>query len=177
MRKISLGLLAALLAAAAPAAELSLRILETTDLHMNLLSYDYYQDQPTDQYGLARTLSLIKAARAEAPNSLLFDNGDLLQGNPLGDWAARVKPLQEGQVHPAYKVMNTMAYDAANIGNHDFNYGLAFLQHAIAGANFPYISANVYLDDKDKDSAQAHHAFTTVKLAESQVIRTASMCQ
>ena len=112
------GLLAALFVCSAQAAEVKLRILETTDLHMNMLSYDYYQDQATDQYGLARTLSLIKAARAEAPNSLLFDNGDLLQGNPLGDWVARVKPLQEGQVHPAYKVMNTMAYDAANVGNH-----------------------------------------------------------
>ena len=147
MTKISLGLLAALLAAAAQAAEVKLRILETTDLHMNLLSYDYYQDQATEQYGLARTLSLIKAARAEAPNSLLFDNGDLLQGNPLGDWVARVKPLQEGQVHPAYKVMNTMAYDAANVGNHEFNYGLAFLRRSLAGANFPYVNANVYIDD------------------------------
>ena len=162
------GLLAAVVAAAASAAEVKLRLLETTDLHMNLLSYDYYQDQPTDQYGLARTLSLIKAARAEAPNSLLFDNGDLLQGNPLGDWAARVKPLQDGQVHPAYKVMNTMAYDAANVGNHDFNYGLDFLRRSLAGANFPYISANVFLDDKDKDSAQAHHAFTPYVLLDRQ---------
>ena len=169
MRTTGIGLLAVLVAAAAQAAEVKLRILETTDLHMNLLSYDYYQDQTTDQYGLARTLSLIKAARADSPNSLLFDNGDLLQGNPLGDWAARVKPLQEGQVHPAYKVMNAIAYDAANVGNHDFNYGLAFLRRALAGANFPYISANVYIDDKDKDSAQARHAFTPYVLLDREL--------
>ena len=59
-----------------------LRLLATTDIHMNLLSYDYYQDKPTDRFGLARTVTLIKAARAEAHNSLLFDNAEPLQGNP-----------------------------------------------------------------------------------------------
>ena len=154
-------LLLALLAAAAPAlqaAELRLRILETTDVHMNLLNYDYYQDKLTDDYGLAKTITLIKAARAEAKNSLLFDNGDLLQGSPLGDWVARVQPLAPGQVHPAYKVLNALGVDAANIGNHEFNYGLPFLRQAIAGAAFPYVNANVYLEisannpDKDKNA-------------------------
>lgn len=168
-RLIGLGLLAALAAVAVQAAEVKLRVLETTDVHVNLLSYDYYQDKATDQYGLARSITLIKAARAEVPNSLLFDNGDLLQGNPLGDLVAKVKPLKDGQVHPAYKVMNQLAYDAANIGNHDFNYGLDFLRRSISGANFPYISANVYLDDKDKDSAQARHAFTPYLLLDRQL--------
>ncbi|QPF73718.1 bifunctional 2',3'-cyclic-nucleotide 2'-phosphodiesterase/3'-nucleotidase [Roseateles sp. DAIF2] len=127
----------------AQAAELKLRILQTTDVHMNLLNYDYYQDRPTDEYGLAKAVTLIKAARAEAKNSLLFDNGDLLQGNPLGDVVARVKPLKDGEVHPAYKVLNLLEVDAANIGNHEFNYGLPFLRQAISGAKFPYVSANV----------------------------------
>ncbi|MBT0569914.1 bifunctional 2',3'-cyclic-nucleotide 2'-phosphodiesterase/3'-nucleotidase [Curvibacter sp. CHRR-16] len=138
---------------------LQLRILETTDLHMNLLSYDYYQDKPTDQYGLARAISLIKAARAETTNSLLFDNGDLLQGNPLGDVVARVSPLQKGQTHPAYKVMNPLGYDAANLGNHEFNYGLDFLRRSIAGASFPYVNANVLLADGKQDSTKPTHAF------------------
>lgn len=132
-----------LLAFQAGAAELRLRILQTSDVHMNLLNYDYYQDRVTDEYGLAKTATLIKAARAEAPNGLLFDNGDLLQGNPLGDLVARVKPLAPGEVHPAYKVLNRLGVDAANIGNHEFNYGLPFLRQAIAGADFPYVSANV----------------------------------
>ena len=127
----------------AQAAEIRVRILETTDVHMHLLNHDYYQDKVTDEYGLAKTWSLIKAARAEVPNSLLFDNGDLLQGNPLGDYVARVKPLQPGHIHPAYKVLNQMGVDAANIGNHEFNYGLPFLKQALAGANFPIVSANV----------------------------------
>ncbi|MCY7315167.1 MAG: bifunctional 2',3'-cyclic-nucleotide 2'-phosphodiesterase/3'-nucleotidase [Rubrivivax sp.] len=136
----------AVCAAAAQAQQLKLRILGTTDLHVSLLAYDYYQDQVADEYGLARTATLIEAARSEVPNTLLFDNGDLLQGNPLGDYVARVQPLQPGQVHPAYKVMNALGYDAANIGNHEFNYGLPFLRRAIAGAAFPYVSANVIED-------------------------------
>lgn len=166
---ICLFLIAGLLGAAAQAAELRLRVLETTDLHMNLMSYDYYQDKPTDQYGLDRAVSLIKAARAEVPNSLLFDNGDLLQGNPLGDVVAKVHPLKEGQVHPAFKVMNALGYDAANLGNHDFNFGLPFLQRALKGTNFPYISANVYIDDADKLTSEAKHAFTPYLLLERQL--------
>ncbi len=168
-RLIGAGLLAVMASTAVWSAEVKLRILETTDVHMNLLSYDYYQDKATDQYGLARAITLIKAARAEATNSLLFDNGDLLQGNPLGDVVAKVNPLKDGQVHPAYKVMNQLGYDAGNLGNHEFNYGLPFLRRSIAGANFPYVNANVYVDDKDKDSASAKHAFTPYVLLDRMV--------
>ena len=149
-------------------AELKLRILETTDVHMNLLSYDYYQDKATDQYGLARAVTLIKAARGEVVNSMLFDNGDLLQGNPMGDLVAKVRPLQDGQVHPAYKVMNQLGYDAANLGNHEFNYGLPFLRRSLQGAGFPYVNANVFVDDKDKDTANANNAFTPYLILDRQ---------
>ena len=147
MNRLALLLTLALLLPSAYAQQLKLRILGTTDLHMNLLAWDYYQDKPTEEYGLARTATLIKAARAENRNTLLFDNGDLLQGNPLGDYVARIKPLQPGQLHPAYKVMNALRYDAANVGNHEFNYGLPFLRGALPGAAFPYVNANVVLDE------------------------------
>ena len=166
---IGLSLVAAFGSAGLQAAEVSLRILETTDVHMNLLDYDYYQDKATDQYGLARAITLIKAARAEATNSLLFDNGDLLQGTPLGDVMAKIHPLKAGQIHPAYKVMNQLGYDAGNLGNHEFNFGLPFLRQSIAGANFPYVNANVYVDDADKDSARAKHAFTPYVLLDRQL--------
>ena len=170
LHRTALALAFATAGTAAQSAEVKLRILETTDLHMNLLSYDYYQDVATDQYGLARTITLIKAARAEAPNSLLFDNGDLLQGNPLGDLVAKIAPLKDGQVHPAYKVMNALKYDAANIGNHDFNYGLPFLRRALAGAAFPYVNANVYVDDAAKAGANATHAFTPYVLLDRELV-------
>jgi 2',3'-cyclic-nucleotide 2'-phosphodiesterase / 3'-nucleotidase len=147
MRPLLALLALALWLAAAQAQTLKLRILETTDVHMNLVDYDYYQDKPNPEFGLVRTYSLVKAARAEAKNTLLFDNGDLLQGGPMGDFVARGKPLQPGQVHPAFKVMNAMRYDAANVGNHEFNYGLPFLRQSLTGAAFPYVNSNIHLDD------------------------------
>lgn len=126
------------------AAELKLRILSTTDIHMNLVDYDFVRDQPDETIGLNRTAALIAEARAENPNSILVDAGDLLQGSPMGDVVARVKPLTDGQVHPAYEVMNLLGYDAAAIGNHEFNFGLDLLLRAQTGRNFPILAANAY---------------------------------
>ncbi|MDM8520913.1 bifunctional 2',3'-cyclic-nucleotide 2'-phosphodiesterase/3'-nucleotidase [Anaerolineales bacterium HSG6] len=125
-------------------ATISLRLMETSDLHVNLINYDYFRDEQNDGLGLAKTATLIKQARAEATNSLLIDNGDLIQGSPMGDYIARSQGLNEGQVHPVYKVMNQLGYDVGNIGNHEFNYGLEYLGQALAGADFPYVSANAY---------------------------------
>lgn len=128
---------------------INLRIVETTDIHTNLMDYDYYKDKPSQKIGLARTATLVKEAREEVKNSVLVDNGDLLQGSPMGDYMAD-KGLDAGEVHPAYKAMNQLDYDAGNIGNHEFNYGLDFLAESINDADFPYISANVY-DAKTKE--------------------------
>lgn len=140
----TLGLLLTGCAAQAPAepVEADLRLMETTDIHAYLLGYDYFERQPTDAYGLAHTAALIKKARAEVPNHVLIDNGDLIQGSAMGNWAAAEQ--QENAVHPAIKVLNYLEYDVGNLGNHEFNYGLDFLQQTLAGANFPYISANVF---------------------------------
>ena len=170
LRTLTVASALALAANAALAEQLKLRIMETTDVHMNLLSYDYYQDKATEQFGLARAITLIKAARAEAPNSLLFDNGDLLQGNPLGDVMAKIRPLKSGQTHPAYKVMNPLQYDAANLGNHEFNFGLDFLKRAIAGAQFPYVSANVVLADGKENSANPTPAFKPYVILDRQFV-------
>ena len=130
-----------------------LRVLETSDLHMHIMDYDYFQDQSSVTAGLARTAALLEQARSEVSNSILVDNGDLLQGNPLGDFIARQRGLGEGDIHPVYKAMNLLDYAVGNIGNHEFNYGLDFLAQSIAGANFPYISANVFHDDGDDDAS------------------------
>ena len=126
----------------ASAATIDLRIMETTDIHTNVMDYDYYKDKPTSKFGLARVATLVKQARAEVDNSVLVDNGDLLQGSPMGDYMAD-KGLKEGDVHPAYKAMNLLDYDAGNLGNHEFNYGLDFLFEATDDAQFPYVNANV----------------------------------
>lgn len=141
-RPLSYSLLALLIAGSAQAATVDLRILETSDLHSNMMDFDYYKDKPTEKFGLVRTASLINDARHEATNSVLVDNGDLIQGSPLGDYMA-AKGLKDGEIHPVYKAMNTLDYTVGNIGNHEFNYGLDYLKKAQAGAKFPYINANV----------------------------------
>ncbi|EOI3554195.1 bifunctional 2',3'-cyclic-nucleotide 2'-phosphodiesterase/3'-nucleotidase [Cronobacter dublinensis] len=142
MIKFSATMIATLVAASVNAATVDLRILETTDLHSNMMDFDYYKDAPTEKFGLVRTASLINAARQEAVNSVLVDNGDLIQGSPLGDYMA-AKGLKDGDVHPVYKAMNTLDYAVGNLGNHEFNYGLDYLHKALAGANFPYVNANI----------------------------------
>ena len=136
-----LGLLALTIGTALQAQTLRLRVMETSDLHMNLLAYDYYQDQPSDAQGLSRVATLIARARAEQPNHLLIDNGDLIQGSPMGDVAARSDLIQRR--HPALQALHLLGYDAANIGNHEFNFGLPFLRQAYADAGFPVISSNL----------------------------------
>ena len=122
-----------------------LRIMETTDIHVAVHPYDYYADRPSDTMGLARTASLIADVRAEATNSMLMDNGDLIQGNPMGDYVAYERGFKEGDLHPMIEAMNTLGFDIATVGNHEFNYGLSFLDKALAGASFPFVSANVVM--------------------------------
>ena len=128
-------------AGAAEKARLS--VLATTDLHMYLQDYDYYTDRPDSGVGLVRVAPLIAAERAATPNTLLLDDGDLIEGNPMGEYLARQVKLPAGTVHPAMALMNQLGYDAAVVGNHEFNYGLDFLQQTLAGAKFPYLAGNV----------------------------------
>ena len=123
-------------------AGLSLRLLATTDLHGHLAGYDYFEDRPCIETGLARLASLIGTARAEAVNTLLLDNGDFLQGSPLVDYWARERGLSPGEVHPMIAAMNALCYDAVTVGNHEFNFGLDFTLRALDGAAFPVVSAN-----------------------------------
>ncbi|MEP3054417.1 bifunctional 2',3'-cyclic-nucleotide 2'-phosphodiesterase/3'-nucleotidase [Ascidiaceihabitans sp.] len=120
-----------------------LRLMETTDLHVHVFPYDYYADKPRDTVGLARTASIINDIRAEATNTLLLDNGDFLQGNPMGDYIAYERGMKDGDTHPVITAMNTLGFDASTLGNHEFNYGLDFLMKSLAGADFPVVSANV----------------------------------
>lgn len=141
--RLTLSLLTLLISGTLQAATVDLRIIETTDLHGNMMNYDYFKDQYIDTFGLAKTANLIYQAREEVKNSVLVDNGDLIQGSPMADYALN-KELNKGDIHPVYKALNTLDYVVGNIGNHEFNFGLDFLQKSLAGANFPYVNANVY---------------------------------
>ena len=122
---------------AAPAAGTRARIavLETTDLHSNVLSYDYYRLAEDPDLGFERAATLIRAARKEFENSLTFDAGDTIQGTALADWQALVKPVACDRELAIYKAMDAIGYDAGTIGNHEFNYGLPFLSQ-VSGTPF-----------------------------------------
>lgn len=133
-----------------------LRLIETTDLHLHLLPWDYYADRPAAGIGLASAARLIEAARAEVANAFLFDNGDFLQGTPLGDWLAADRGLKPGQTHPAIAAMNALGYDAITLGNHEFNYGLDFLLRSLDGLACPAVSANLALALGDAPAHDRH---------------------
>lgn len=120
-----------------------LRVIETTDIHVYLMPWDYYRDLADNSFGLTRTFTLLKEARDEARNVLVLDNGDMLQGSPMGDWVAYERGLKKGELHPVIAAMNAIGYDAGTLGNHEFNYGLDFLEATLAHAKFPLVLANV----------------------------------
>ncbi|TNC49348.1 2',3'-cyclic-nucleotide 2'-phosphodiesterase [Rubellimicrobium rubrum] len=134
-----------------------LRVLATTDLHVHLLPHDYYVDRPLPATGLAQAAHLVRDLRAEMPDgaTLLLDNGDSLTGGLLSDLlAARLRafsgqggPADDGPVHPMIAAMNALGYDAATLGNHEFDHGLPFLRAALAGAAFPFVATNILLRD------------------------------
>jgi 2',3'-cyclic-nucleotide 2'-phosphodiesterase/3'-nucleotidase len=139
-------------------ATLNLAILETTDVHSNILSYDYYKQKDDPTLGYERVATLIRQARREFPNNVLFDSGDTIQGTVLADYQALVKPIGCDSELAIYKAMDTVGYDGGTAGNHEFNYGLPFLAQVTntamnvdgvnarrcAGPKFPLVLSNVY---------------------------------
>lgn len=127
-----------------------LRILHTTDLHGAVLPFDYFTNAPTDKWGFSRTAKLIENARAECASSLLLDTGDFLQGNPLVDPIGATDDGPGMTLHPMIAAMNVMSYDGTTLGNHEFNFGIPFLNAAIQYANFPVVATNILsIDDGD----------------------------
>src|SRR5688572_10142329 len=120
-------------------------IAATTDVHGWLRGWDYYANSADTTRGLTRAATIVDSLRAAHPGRvILVDAGDLLQGNPLAYTAARVS---SDTVSPIVGAMNAMRYDAAAIGNHEFNYGVPFLDRAVSQARFPFLSANTYRVD------------------------------
>ena len=132
-------------------------VLETTDIHSNILSYDYYKQKTDPTLGFERTVTLIRKARSQFTNSLLFDAGDTIQGSVLADYQAQVQKIGCDQELAIYKSMDAIGYDGGTIGNHEFNYGLPYLSQvtgtplnvdgaspqSCAGPHYPLVLANV----------------------------------
>lgn len=110
---------------------------------MNLLGYDYCADRPDPSIGLEALSVTIRRARAEALDAgaacLLLDNGDGLQGTPLGDQAA----ADDAGGHPLIRAFAALGYDAVGLGNHDFDFGLETLAGIVGQAPFPVVSSNL----------------------------------
>ncbi len=155
-------------AAAAPGEKVvKIAIMGTSDIHSNALNWDYYKDAAyTDSgknaIGLARVSSLVNQVRADVgrERTLLFDAGDTIQGTPLGFYYATVEPVTTtGAIHPMAAQFNAIGYDAVALGNHEFNYGLDFLDNWISQLDAPALAAN------------AVHAGTTVPRFEPFIIK------
>ncbi|WP_189155523.1 bifunctional metallophosphatase/5'-nucleotidase [Lentzea pudingi] len=122
----------------------------STDLHGNLFNWDYYLNREFDDYahndvGLAKISTLVNDVRSAVGRhrTLLLDAGDTIQGTPLAYYYAKVEPITRGaHVHPMAAAMNAIGYNAAALGNHEFNYGLAVLRTFERQLDFPLLAAN-----------------------------------
>ncbi len=141
LRPLLLGLLFALGAAPLAAQErVTIKIASTTDVHGRLRAWDYAAGRPDSIRGLARAATIVDSLRRVARDRVvLVDAGDLLQGNAMTYVAGRVDSLRP---HPVIAAMNAMRYDAAAVGNHEFNYGLGLFDRAVGQARFPFLAAN-----------------------------------
>ncbi|MYS43156.1 twin-arginine translocation signal domain-containing protein [Streptomyces sp. SID5998] len=146
-----------------PPKRYALTVLGTTDLHGHVFNWDYFKDaEYTDAagnaQGLARISTLVNELRRERgrENTLLLDAGDTIQGTPLTYYYAKVDPItaKGGPVHPMAQAMNAIGYDAAALGNHEFNYGIETLRKFEQQCDFPLLGANA-LDAKTQRPAFA----------------------
>jgi len=130
-----------------------LTVMGTTDLHGNVFNWDYfknteYDDSAHNDIGLAKISTLVTAVRdrigadRRAPRPLLLDAGDTIQGTPLAYYFAKIEPITGGHTHPMAAAMNEIGYDAAALGNHEFNYGLDILRKFQRQLRFPLLGAN-----------------------------------
>lgn len=125
-------------------------VLGTTDLHGNVFNWDYFKNAEFDNtahddIGIAKVQTLVKAMRRERRHDgpiLTLDAGDTIQGTPLAYYYAKIEPITGGAIHPMASAMNLVGYDAAALGNHEFNYGLETLRAFESQLDFPLLGAN-----------------------------------
>lgn len=134
------GLLSSMTKARNARKELNLCVLATSDVHAKILAFNYFREAPTEGASLARLATLVRDIRAKADATLLLDNGDFLQGEPIAD-VALSDVMQAG--NPVVSAMNALAYDAIGLGNHEFDLDEPLLRASLAPAGCPILCANL----------------------------------
>ncbi len=119
---------------------IKLTILHTNDLHSRIEPFPMDGSRNEGLGGAARRATLIQKIRSEAEHSLLLDAGDIFQGTPYFNFFL-------GELE--FKLMSAMKYDAATIGNHDFDAGIEGLAKQMPLANFPLLNANYDFSDTE----------------------------
>ena len=155
-----------------------LTVMGTTDLHGNALNWNYfknaeYDDSAHNDVGLAKISTLVDQVRAEKgrQNTLLIDAGDTIQGTPLAYYYAKIQPITDGRtIHPMAAAMNTIGYDAAALGNHEFNYGIPLLRAFQSQLKFPLLGANA-VDDSTGKPAFPPYVIKTMRAADGKPVR------
>src|SRR5690554_2135248 len=144
---------------------ITLRLLATSDVHGHFTGYDYFAQKPSPA-GLVHLAPVIAEQRAGADIALLIENGDLIQGSPFTDMM--VATYQQKQQTPLALLLAKMGYDAANLGNHEFNYGLAYLHraywnHDVEAQQIPLLSANLHAESAFAKANLRHQAFHLIE--------------
>jgi 2',3'-cyclic-nucleotide 2'-phosphodiesterase/3'-nucleotidase len=160
-----------------PGTPVQLTIMGTTDLHGSVFNWNYftnaeYDDSARNDIGLAKVATLVEAVRAQRgrDHTLMIDAGDTIQGTPLAYYFARIAPITDGNVHPMAAAMNHIGYDAAALGNHEFNYGIPLLRTFADQLDFPLLGANA-LDARTGRPAFAPYVIKTVTVRGERPIR------
>ena len=129
-----------------------LTIMSTTDVHQYLMPYDYMANEPNEEVGFSKAYTVIQGIRENSENTLLVSNGDFIQGSLLGLHEYQIDPIQEGETQTIVKAYNEAGYEAAAVGNHELqDYPMDFFEKAVAGADFPFLAANIYMADNESE--------------------------
>ncbi|MFE5658177.1 bifunctional metallophosphatase/5'-nucleotidase [Streptomyces sp. NPDC056517] len=164
-----------------PRKRYSFTVMGTTDLHGNVFNWDYFTDKEFDDkahndVGLAKISTLVDQVRKEKGrrNTLLIDAGDTIQGTQLSYYYAKVDPItaRRGPVHPMAQAMNAIGYDAAALGNHEFNYGIPVLRKFEEQCDFPLLGANA-LDAKTLRPAFAPYSMHRLRTPHGKDVKVA----
>lgn len=164
-----------------PSKRYSFTVMGTTDLHGNVFNWDYFTDKEFDDkdhndVGLAKISTLVDQVRKEKGrhNTLMIDAGDTIQGTQLSYYYAKVDPItaKRGPVHPMAQAMNSIGYDAAALGNHEFNYGIPVLRKFEEQCDFPLLGANA-LDAKTLRPAFAPYVIKRLRTPHGRDVKVA----